>query len=179
MFGRGPLANRARQRVSRTEESGSVGYEGGGSVAKGRVGAGLRKVGASRLGKVGRVPQYLLGPRSFPLDRLLAIFQSVLVEHGRGLLEEELGLGEDVDDDEEDEEDDAMDVDDEEGGADGSPSRTPHGFNFDDVTVEDRRKAQRQREREQERTYDWEDDVEDLSRSIGLFGIVSVLSVLI
>lgn len=154
MFGRGPLANRARQRGR--ADDGASGYQGGGSTGK-QVGAGLKK-NAAKLGKVGRVPQYLLGPRSFPLDRLLAIFQAIVVEHGRDLLEQL--LGEDTDSEEED--DDTLN----------SPSKR-NGLNFEDVGVEAKRRAKREREREMQRTSEWEDDVEELSRSVGLFGMVS------
>lgn len=156
MFGRGPLANRARQRVR--ADDGGAGYQGGGSTGK-QVGAGLKKHTA-KLGKVGRVPQYLLGPRSFPLDRLLAIFQAIVVEHGRDLLEQI--LGDDSDSDEDQEGDDTLN----------SPSKR-NGLNFEDVGVEAKRKAKREREREMQRTLEWEDDVEELSRSVGLFGMVS------
>lgn len=185
MFGRGPLTLRGKTRRSGVDAAGSAGrgYEGSGSAGK-KSGAGLKKV--KTLGKVGKVPQGLLGPKSFPLERMLAIFQSLLAEHG---FREDLYDSEDLSDSDSEsdrsEGDDAaaMDVD----GADdvlGSPSRRKRNskrnvnssgrdiLDFSMVDDESRR-MDRKRRKDNAKLRSWEEEVEEIARSIGLFALVS------
>jgi origin recognition complex subunit 5 len=53
---------------------------GTGPDGRRRRGGGTRRAGYGRT-RVGKVPQRLLGPRPFPLDRLLAMFASLYAEH--------------------------------------------------------------------------------------------------
>ncbi|KAL7410586.1 origin recognition complex subunit 5 C-terminus-domain-containing protein [Mrakia frigida] len=56
-------------------------WEGGGKKKKG---GGTRKAtSGGRKGTVAKIPQTILGPKPFPLDRLIAIFGSLLAEHDR------------------------------------------------------------------------------------------------
>ncbi|GHJ89996.1 hypothetical protein NliqN6_6398 [Naganishia liquefaciens] len=188
MFGRGPLTLRGKTRRSGIDAAGSAGrgYEGSGSAGK-KTGAGLKKV--KTLGKVGKVPQGLLGPKSFPLERMLAIFQSLLAEHG---FREDSYDSEDLSDsDSESEHSDgkdsaAMDVD----GADdvlNSPSRrrksdrviggkgsAKNTLDFSMVDDETRR-MDRKRRKDNARLRCWEEEVEEIARSVGLFALIREL----
>ncbi|ORY21095.1 origin recognition complex subunit 5 C-terminus-domain-containing protein [Naematelia encephala] len=53
----------------------SVGVDG-----RKRRGGGMRRAGYGRV-RIGKVPQRLVGPKPFPLDRLLALFASLFSEH--------------------------------------------------------------------------------------------------
>ncbi|KAJ9114004.1 hypothetical protein QFC22_005822 [Naganishia vaughanmartiniae] len=194
MFGRGPLTLRGKTRRSGLDGAGSTGrgYEGSGSAGK-KVGAGLKK--QKTLGKAGKVPQALLGPKSFPLERMLAVFQSLLAEHGfrqdayhsdefsdsesdsdEGSEVEEQGVGAD-----------AMEIDNETPVPD-SPSRrksskrNPSSINRSgggvlDFSVVDEKaeRIERKRRRENEMLRSWEEEVEEISRSIGLFALIREL----
>lgn len=180
MFGRGPMTLRGKNRRSGVESAGR-GYEGSGSAGK-KSGAGLKKV--KTLGKVGKVPQGLLGPKSFPLERMLAIFQSLLAEHG---FREDLYDSEDLSESESGSdvggsEDGVMDVD----GDDilSSPSRrkrngrTTNGstsgkgmLDFSMVDDESRR-LDRKRRKDNAKLRSWEEEVEEIARSVGLFALV-------
>lgn len=186
MFGRGPLTLRGKTRRSGLDAAGSAGrgYEGSGSAGK-KSGAGLKKV--KTLGKVGKVPQGLLGPKSFPLERMLAIFQSLLAEHG---FREDLYDSEDLSDSES--ESDHSDGGDETAmdGADdllNSPSRrrkrdgTSNGnrigkdiLDFSMVNDESRR-MDRKRRKDNAKLRSWEEEVEEIARSVGLFALVGHL----
>lgn len=189
MFGRGPLTLRGKTRRSGLDAAGSAGrgYEGSGSAGK-KAGAGLKKV--KTLGKVGRVPQGLLGPKSFSLERMLAIFQSLLAEHGfrEDLYDSEDLSGSDSESESSDDRDDAaMDVN----GADdvlNSPSRrrkskrasggkTSAKDSFDFSMVDDEtRRMDRKRRKDNAKLRCWEEEVEEVARSVGLFALVSHLS---
>ncbi|KAL1411514.1 hypothetical protein Q8F55_002475 [Vanrija albida] len=54
---------------------------GTGPDGRRRRGGGVRRAGYGRT-RVGKVPQRLLGPKAFPLDRVLAMFASLYAEHG-------------------------------------------------------------------------------------------------
>jgi origin recognition complex subunit 5 len=93
------------------------------------------------------VPQRLLGPKPYPLDRLLAIFAAIYAEHAARPEDLQTSL----DDSSEDE-----------------PERTYL------PTVEmQRAKAARRRDREIERDEMWEDEVDHLTMSVKLWGLVS------
>lgn len=183
MFGRGPMTLRGKNRRSGVESAGR-GYEGSGSAGK-KSGAGLKKV--KTLGKVGKVPQGLLGPKSFPLERMLAIFQSLLAEHG---FREDLYDSEDLSDSDSgsgtDKSDDggSMDVD----GNDilNSPSRRKRNtrntnggssvkgmLDFSMVDDESRR-LDRKRRKDNAKLRSWEEEVEEIARSVGLFALVGL-----
>ncbi|WVR07082.1 hypothetical protein IAU60_004121 [Kwoniella sp. DSM 27419] len=53
---------------------------GTGPDGKRKKGGGTRRAGYGRA-RIGKVPQRLLGPKPFPLDRLLALFSSLYAEH--------------------------------------------------------------------------------------------------
>lgn len=178
MFGRGPMTLRGKNRRSGVESAGR-GYEGSGSAGR-KSGAGLKKV--KTLGKVGKVPQALLGPKSFPLERMLAIFQSLLAEHG---FREDLYDSEDLSDSESGSdgngsEDGMMGVDDD---ILGSPSRRRRGrkshgasatgmLDFSMVDDETKR-LDRKRRKDNAKLRSWEEEVEEIARSVGLFALVS------
>ncbi|WVF71487.1 hypothetical protein IAT40_006293 [Kwoniella sp. CBS 6097] len=53
---------------------------GTGPDGKRKKGGGTRRAGYGRT-RIGKVPQRLLGPKPFPIDRLLALFSSLYAEH--------------------------------------------------------------------------------------------------
>ncbi|KAJ9102874.1 hypothetical protein QFC19_004602 [Naganishia cerealis] len=191
MFGRGPLTLRGKTRRSGLDGAGSAGrgYEGSGSAGK-KAGAGLKK--SKTLGKVGKVPQGLLGPKSFPLERMLAIFQSLLAEHG---FRQDAYNSDDFSDSDSDSESsgshsdhgdhsDIMDTREDE--APDSPSRHRNGkrkasgrdskgmLDFS-VVDEETRRIERKRRRENDMLRCWEEEVEEISRSVGLFALIREL----
>lgn len=156
IFGRGPIGSLKRK----IDQKGQITYEASPSGGGKKKGGGIKKV---RLGKVGKVPQSLLGPKAFTLDRMLAIFMALLVEHG---WEDAMALRAEEDeefDEEEDEDDEMMMV-------------AKGGLLFeDDVATLTAKRRDRMRRREERRKADWEDEVEEISRSVGVFGLVSSL----
>ncbi|KAG9002188.1 hypothetical protein FRB94_013193 [Tulasnella sp. JGI-2019a] len=52
---------------------------------KKRKGGGWKKKGPGRTTKAAKVPQVLLGPNNFTLERFLAIYGALVVEHGDGV----------------------------------------------------------------------------------------------
>lgn len=54
---------------------------GTGPDGRRRKGGAVRRAGYGKA-RVGKVPQRLLGPKSFPLDRLIAMFAALYTEHG-------------------------------------------------------------------------------------------------
>ncbi|KAJ9092366.1 hypothetical protein QFC21_006868 [Naganishia friedmannii] len=199
MFGRGPLTLRGKTRRS---SGAGRGYEGSGSAGK-KVGAGLKKLKTTTttLGKAGaRVPQALLGPKSFPLERMLAVFQSLLAEHG---FRAEAYHSDEFSDSGSEGEGEGMSsgpsedggggrVDDmrTEGknGPPGSPSRRGSrkrkattagndGGGVLDFRVVDEQaeRIERKRRRENEMLRSWEEEVEEISRSVGLFALIREL----
>lgn len=54
---------------------------GTGPDGRRRKGGAVRRAGYGKA-RVGKVPQRLLGPKSFPLDRLIAMFAALYAEHG-------------------------------------------------------------------------------------------------
>lgn len=160
MFGRGPLSS-----TGRTRENGAAGYEGGGKAGS-KAGQGLKKPKWNS--KAGKIPQYLLGPRSFPLERLLAIFQAILFEHGYDYY---AGLYHDTPGDQLSSDEDAQD-------SIFSDANQPAGrLNFEldqEAARATKRRRARERARDKERLRDWEEAVVEISQSVGLLSLVSL-----
>ena len=121
---------------------GRIGVDG-----KRKRGGGTRRAGYGRT-RVGKVPQRLLGPKPFTLDRLLALFASLFGEHA--VRPEDLVPSID---------DGWSDADEEDGWR---PS----------VDAAQRR-AERIRQKELERDERWEEEVEHLTLSTRLWSMVS------
>ncbi|CAK9781969.1 hypothetical protein CC85DRAFT_138693 [Cutaneotrichosporon oleaginosum] len=68
---------------------------GTGPDGRRRRGGRTRRAGYGRT-RVGKVPQRLLGPKPFPLDRLLAMFSSLYAEHAPRPAELEISFGYDA-----------------------------------------------------------------------------------
>jgi origin recognition complex subunit 5 len=98
------------------------------------------------------VPQRLLGPKPFNLDRLLALFASLFAEHATRPEDLQAALGEGSGSDSEGEGD----------GEDWPPS-----------IAQATAKAKRKRAREVERDERWEDEVDHLTMSVKLWSMVS------
>lgn len=123
---------------------------GTGADGKRRRGGGMRRGGYGRL-RVGKVPQRLLGPRPFPLDRLLGMFSSLYAEHAAR--PEDLLASLD-------------DSDDEDGSREIDAWRNPAAAAA---------RAQRKRERERARDEAWEDEVDHLTFSTKLWALIPEL----
>jgi origin recognition complex subunit 5 len=121
---------------------GRIGVDG-----KRKRGGGTRRAGYGRT-RIGKVPQRLLGPKPFTLDRLLALFASLFGEHA--VRPEDLVPGID---------DGWSDADEEDGWR---PS----------VDAAQRR-AERIRQKELERDERWEEEVEHLTMSTRFWSMVS------
>lgn len=107
---------------------------GTGPDGKRRRGGGVRRAGYGRT-RVGKVPQRLLGPKAFPLDRLLAMFSSLYAEHG---------------------------------------SR-PEDLESDGEVGVTAAQIERKRARHAERDEQWEDEVDALAMSVGLWSLIPEL----
>lgn len=118
---------------------------GRGLVASGRrkKGGGTRRAGYGRV-RMGKVPQRLLGPKIFPLDRLLAIFASLYAEHAERPDHLALAL--------EDESEDEL-----------YPS-----------AAQAVARAEKSRARDLEREEAWDDEVHHLAMSVKLWAMVSL-----
>lgn len=118
---------------------------GRGLVAGGRrkKGGGTRRAGYGRV-RMGKVPQRLLGPKIFPLDRLLAIFAALYAEHAERPDHLALAL-------EEESEDELY------------PS-----------TAQAVARAEKRRARDLEREEAWDDEVHHLAMSVKLWAMVSL-----
>lgn len=126
---------------------------GTGPDGRRRRGGGTRRAGYGRV-RVGKVPQRLLGPRPFPLDRLLAMFSSLYAEHAPRPEDLQASFNGDSDS---------------EGEADGSS-----GGWLNPAAV-GAAAAQRRRERELARDEAWEDEVDHLTFSAKLWALVPEL----
>lgn len=133
---------------------------GTGPDGKRKRGGGTRRAGYGRT-RVGKVPQRLLGPKAFPLDRLLAMFASLYAEHGPRPPELELETL-----DESDGEDTPQRPRD-----DGNVFAAGHYV----TAAEAERKARRKRDREIELEEDWEDYVDHLTFSVKLWQLIPEL----
>ena len=108
--------------------------------------AGTQGIESSKLTRVIQIPQRLLGPKPFPLDRLLAMFASLYAEHATRPLDLEP----------------SYDYSSDEDGDQWLPS-VEHA----------RKREERRRKRDTEREELWEDEVDHLTMSIGLWSMVS------
>ena len=124
---------------------------GTGPDGKKRRGGGTRRAGYGRV-RVGKVPQRLLGPKPFPLDRLLALFASLYAEHAPR--PEDLQGYVDGDEDLDEGEDDGW---------------LP-------TVAQAKAREERIRKKEVERDERWEDEVDHLTMSVRLWSMVSELS---
>lgn len=127
---------------------------GTGPDGKRRRGGGTRRPGYGRT-RVGKVPQRLLGPKAFPLDRLLALFASLYAEHGRRPPELEAEAYDSSDNEEE------------------NVFRTGRYVTAAEAEV----KARRKRDREIELEEDWEDYVDHLTFSVKLWQLIPELEI--
>jgi origin recognition complex subunit 5 len=118
---------------------------GTGPDGKRRRGGGIRRAGYGRT-RLGKVPQRLLGPRPFPLDRLLAIFSSLYAEHATRPSDLE-----------------GMDSDDE------------NGFDPFEAPAVAAARATRRREKEIALEEAWDDAVDHLAFSVKLWALIPEL----
>ncbi|WOO80835.1 Origin recognition complex subunit 5 [Vanrija pseudolonga] len=107
---------------------------GTGPDGKRRRGGGVRRAGYGRT-RVGKVPQRLLGPKAFPLDRLLAMFASLYAEH----------------------------------------AARPEDLESDGEVAVTAAQIERKRARHAERDEQWEDEVDALAMSVGLWSLIPEL----
>ncbi|TXT08935.1 hypothetical protein VHUM_02409 [Vanrija humicola] len=107
---------------------------GTGPDGKRRRGGGVRRAGYGRT-RVGKVAQRLLGPKAFPLDRLLAMFASLYAEHGV----------------------------------------RPTDLESDDEVAVTAAQIERKRARAAERDEQWEDEVDAVAMSVGLWSLIPEL----
>ncbi|EIW70339.1 hypothetical protein TREMEDRAFT_68006 [Tremella mesenterica DSM 1558] len=118
---------------------------GTGPDGKRKKGGG-RRTGYGKM-RIGKVPQRLLGPKPFGLDRMLAMFSSLFSEH--------VPRPEDLD---------------------SSGSESEEEMDGWLVSVEEQRKrVERKRRREEERDLKWEEEVEHLSMSVRLWTLIPQL----
>ncbi|WWC89283.1 uncharacterized protein L201_004204 [Kwoniella dendrophila CBS 6074] len=121
---------------------------------KRKKGGGTRRTGYGRV-RIGKVPQRLLGPKPFTLDRLLGLFSSLYTEHSSRPEELQATIG---------------------GESSGSSS--------EDNEIEDdwlpsiaqqSAKVERKRKREVEREKKWDDHVDELAMSVKVWGLIPQL----
>ncbi|ORX36634.1 origin recognition complex subunit 5 C-terminus-domain-containing protein [Kockovaella imperatae] len=119
---------------------------GTGPDGKRRRGGGTRRAGYGRT-RVGKIPQRLLGPKPFPLDRMLAMFASLYAEHATRPPDLEPAFGD-------------WDTEDLDAEMDWLPS-----------VDRSRNREQARRRREQEREELWEDEVDHLTMSVKMWSM--------
>ena len=161
---------------------------------KKKKGGGTRRAGYGRV-KVGKVPQRLVGPKPFPLERGLAIWAALYAENGKRPADLDADEGSSGSEGEYGENDDQgeMPDDDEEGPS--TPSKRKNGVSATlpplpgstakatKIRAEDllysraereSKRAERKRKREVEKEERWEEYVDDMSMSVSLWSMVSI-----
>ncbi|KAK6910049.1 hypothetical protein I203_104078 [Kwoniella mangroviensis CBS 8507] len=121
-----------------------------GVEGKRKKGGVMRRAGYGRV-RVGKVPQRLLGPKPFPIDRLLALFSSLYAEHAERPEDLQASLGGE------------------------SSSSGEEGDDWLPSVAEQSAKVERKRKRDNEREKRWDDSVEELSMSVKLWGLIPQL----
>lgn len=137
---------------------------GVGSEVRKKKGGGTRRAGYGRV-RAGKVPQRLLGPKPFPVDRLLALFAALYAEHAERPVELQPSLEDGYDD---------LDSEGEGAGGDewtGLASRD----DFLNSVEHQVKRVERKQKRESEREERWEDEVWHLTMSSGVWGLVGPL----
>ncbi|WVW83954.1 hypothetical protein I302_105977 [Kwoniella bestiolae CBS 10118] len=119
-----------------------------GVEGKRKKGGGTRRAGYGRV-RAGKVPQRLLGPKPFPLDRLLALFSSLFAEHAERPEDLQASFGGELSSSEEEERDDWL------------PS-----------VAEQSAKVERKRKRDNEQERRWDESVEELAMSVKVWGLI-------
>ncbi|KAK8864440.1 hypothetical protein IAR55_001689 [Kwoniella newhampshirensis] len=123
-----------------------------GVSGKRKKGGGTRRAGYGRT-RVGKVPQRLLGPKPFPLDRLLAIFASIYAEHAPRPPDLQATYG-------------------------GESSSSDGADELDGwlpTVAEQAAKAERRTKRDREREDRWDEEVEALMLSVKFLGLIPEL----
>ncbi|OXH19389.1 origin recognition complex subunit 5 [Cryptococcus neoformans A1-35-8] len=116
---------------------------------KRKKGGGTRRTGYGRV-RMGKVPQRLLGPKPFPVDRLLSLFFAIYAEHAPRPAELE-HLEDSSSDDE------------------------PAPLTWPPTIATDNGKRDRKRKREREQEQAWDDEVEWLMGSTNFWGMLPEL----
>ncbi|ADV20319.1 Conserved hypothetical protein [Cryptococcus gattii WM276] len=116
---------------------------------KRKKGGGTRRAGYGKV-RMGKVPQRLLGPKPFPIDRLLSLFFAIYAEHAPRPAELEY-TEESSDDDE------------------------PVPLSWPPTIATDNGKRDRKRKREREQEQAWDDEVEGLMGSTKFWGMLPEL----
>ncbi|WWD17262.1 hypothetical protein CI109_101700 [Kwoniella shandongensis] len=125
---------------------------GAGVGGKRKKGGGTRRAGYGRT-RIGKVPQRLLGPKPFPLDRLLAIFGSIYAEHAPR----------------------PQDLQATYGGESSSDEETDELDGWLPIVAEQAAKAERRTKRDREREEKWDEEVEALMMSVKFWGMIPEL----
>ncbi|KAK4684224.1 hypothetical protein P7C73_g5969, partial [Tremellales sp. Uapishka_1] len=100
--------------------------------------------------RIGKVPQRLLGPKPFPLDRFLAIFAAIYAEHAERPEDLQASLSD--------------------------SSSSEDADEWDDATIKElAEKAGRKRTRQTERDERWEEQVDHLTMSVKLWALIPEL----
>ncbi|WVQ99429.1 hypothetical protein IAU59_006564 [Kwoniella sp. CBS 9459] len=133
---------------------------GTGPDGKRKKGGGTRRAGYGRT-RIGKIPQRLLGPKPFPIDRLLALFSALYAEHAPRPDDLLPSLGE--------------------ANGDSYSSSDSEANRQDDMDLWERSypsaaeltaKADRKRKRESEREKRWDDQVDGITMSAKLWGMI-------
>ncbi|WRT66411.1 uncharacterized protein IL334_003367 [Kwoniella shivajii] len=122
---------------------------GAGEHGKRKKGGGTRRAGYGRT-RIGKVPQRLLGPKPFPIDRLLSLFSSLYAEHASRPEDLQAALG-------------------------GESSSEEDEFDWLPTVAEQAAKVEKKRKRESEREKQWDENVDELAMSTKLWGLIPQL----
>ncbi|OCF40367.1 origin recognition complex subunit 5 [Kwoniella heveanensis CBS 569] len=142
---------------------------GTGPDGKRKKGGGTRRAGYGRT-RVGKVPQRLLGPKPFPIDRLLALFSSLYAEHAPRPDDLLPSLGEGYND--------YRSSSSSSSDSDGRDEMDIWGGRGGDAYLSVAQlaaKAERKRKRENERERRWDDEVDGIAMSAKLWSMIPQL----
>ncbi|WWC70029.1 uncharacterized protein I206_103973 [Kwoniella pini CBS 10737] len=134
-----------------------------GPIGKRKKGGGFRRAGYGRV-RIGKVPQRLLGPKPFSIDRLLALFSSLYAEHSPRPEDLQIAFG--------NEEENFSSS-----GSESNEEENQKGviikLNLNENEIE--KQNQRKRKKEYQRELKWDKHVEELTMNIKLWNLISNL----